>query len=193
MAANPGQSPRAKAVRMAQEILSDQPVYVDTETTGLGRDAEIVELAIVDHEGQVLMDQLFRPQQPIPEDAIRIHHITNEMVEGKPVWGIYWPTIRGIFFGKTICMYNADYDLRLLYQSNDRYGIKRERLNAFCVMKLYAQYRGEWDTRRGRYRWFRLEEAGAQAGIPIPNSHRAVDDTLLTRALLHWIAQQPIS
>jgi DNA polymerase-3 subunit epsilon len=190
MAVNPTETPRAKAIRMAREILASNPVYVDTETTGLGRDAEIVEIAIVDHEGNVVMDQLFKPQNPIPEEAIRVHHISNEMVANKPKWGIYWPTIRGIFFGKTICMYNSDYDLRLILQSNQRYGIKRERLNTFCVMKLYAQFRGEWDNRRGRYRWFRLEEAGAQAGIQIPNSHRASDDTLLTRALLHWMAGQ---
>ena len=191
MAANPQESPRAIAVRTARRILETQPIYLDTETTGLGRDAEIVELAVVDHEGRLLMDQLFRPANPIPEEAIRIHHITNDMVKDKPVWGIYWPTIRSIFFGKTICMYNADYDLRLIYQSNDRYGIKREKLNAFCVMKLYAQFRGEWDRQRNRYRWFRLEQAGADSGIQIPNSHRASDDTLLTRALLHWIAAQP--
>jgi DNA polymerase III subunit epsilon len=190
MAVNPTETPRAKAVRMAREILATQPVYVDTETTGLGRDAEIVELAIVDNDGNVIMDQLFNPQSPIPEEAMRVHQITNEMVKGKPRWGAYWMEIRSKLFSKTICMYNSDYDLRLIYQSNDRYGIKRERLNTFCVMKLYAQFRGEWDSRRGRYRWFRLEEAGAQAGIAIPNSHRAADDTLLTRALLHWMAEQ---
>ncbi len=190
MAVPINETPRAKAVRMAREILAANPVYVDTETTGLGRDDEIVELAVVDHAGKVVMDQLFQPQKPIPEDAIRIHNITNQMVADKPKWGIYWPTIRGIFCGKTVCMYNADYDLRLILQSNDRYGIKRERINTFCVMKLYAQFRSEWDNRRGRYRWFRLEEAGGHAGIPIPNSHRAVDDTLLTRALLHWMAGQ---
>lgn len=192
MVLSTNETPRAKAIRMAQEILSTEPVYVDTETTGLGRDAEIVELAVVDNSGKLVMDQLFRPQNPIPQEAIRIHQITNEMVQNKPVWGIYWPTIRGIFFGKTICMYNADYDLRLIYQSNDRYAIKRERLNTFCVMKLYAQFRGEWDNQRGRYRWFRLEEAGAAAGISLPNTHRAADDTLLTRALLHWIAGQAL-
>lgn len=191
MAVNPNETPRAKAIRMAREILATNPVYVDTETTGISRDSEIVEIAIVDHAGNVVMDQLFKPQNPIPEEAIRVHHISNEMVSNKPKWGIYWPTIRGIFFGKTICMYNADFDLRLILQSNQRYGIKRERLTTFCVMKLYAQYRGEWDNRRGRYRWFRLEEAGREAGIQIPNSHRAADDTLLTRALLHWMAGQP--
>jgi len=37
-------------------------------------------------------------------------------------------------------------------------------------------------------RRFRLEQAGRNLGIPIPNSHRAADDTLLTRAVFHAIA-----
>ncbi|NSW54344.1 MAG: 3'-5' exonuclease [Anaerolineae bacterium] len=183
-------NPRELAIRRAQEILAQKPLYIDTETTGLDRDAEVIELAIVDDDGKVLMDQLFHPTLPIPKEATRVNHITDAMVANKPAWGIYWPTIRSLFFGKTLAAYNADYDLRLIYQSNDRYGIRRETLNTFCVMKLYAQYRGLWDNQRGRYTWFRLEQAGQEAGIPIPNSHRAVDDTLLTRALLHWIAEQ---
>lgn len=186
----PQANPRELAIRRAREILADKPLYIDTETTGLGKDAEVIELAVVDDDGNVLMDQLFRPAGPIPAEAVKIHKITDAMVVNKPVWGIYWPTIRSIFFGKTLATYNADYDLRLIYQSNDRYGIRREMLNGFCVMKLYAQYRAIWDNQRNRYMWFRLDQAGADAGISIPNSHRAVDDTRLTRALLHWIAEQ---
>ena len=188
----PQSNPRELAIRTAQNILDEMPIYVDTETTGLGKDAEVIELAVVNHEGRVLMDQMFRPVNPIPAGATKVHHITNKMVAQKPVWGIYWPTIRGNFFGKTICMYNADYDLRLIYQSNTRYGIRRERINGFCVMKLYAQFRGDWDRVHNHYKWFRLEQAGADAHILLKNSHRAVDDSLLTRALLHWIAEQEI-
>lgn len=183
---------RGLAIEKARTILEQKPIYLDTETTGLGKDAEVIELAVIDADGKVLMDQLFRPANPIPAQAMKVHHITDEMVARKPVWGIYWPTIRGLFFGKTICMYNADYDLRLIYQSNLRYGIRKEPLNVFCVMKLYAQFRSEWDQQCNRYRWFKLEQAGKEANIPIPNSHRAVDDTQLTRALLHWIAEQEI-
>lgn len=185
-------NPRALAIQKARSILAAKPIYLDTETTGLGKDAEVIELAVVDHEGKVLIDQLFRPADKIPLEASKIHHITDEMVAKKPVWGIYWPTIRGIFFGKTICMYNADFDTRIILQSNQRYGIRREPLTNFCVMKLYAQFRAEWDQQRNQYRWFRLEQAGMDAKIPIPNSHRAIDDTLLTRALLHWIAEQEL-
>jgi hypothetical protein len=57
-------------------------------------------------------------------------------------------------------------------------------------MKLYAQFRGDWDAQRRQYRYISLEKAGKDAGIYLPNTHRAVDDALLARAVLHFIANQ---
>ena len=183
---------RAVAVRTARQVLSTNPVYLDTETTGLLADAEIIEMAIVDNAGEVLCEQLIRPQNIIPQEAIAIHRITNEMVADQPTWDEVWPAVRGLLNAKTVCMYNADFDLRLIDQSNDRYGIRRERFAAFDLMKLFAQFRAVINRRTNTYRWFRLEQAGAFCGIVIPNAHRAKEDTLLTRAVLHWIASQPV-
>jgi DNA polymerase III epsilon subunit-like protein len=41
-------------------------------------------------------------------------------------------------------------------------------------MKMYGDY-------AGLLKWARLEDAGRQLGISLPNSHRAIDDTLLAR------------
>lgn len=183
---------RTVAVRTARQVLSTNPVYLDTETTGLLADAEIIEMAIVDNAGEVLFEQLIRPQTIIPQEAIAIHHITNAMVADQPTWDEVWLAVQGVLSGKTVCMYNAEFDLRLIDQSNDRYGIRRERFAAFDIMKLFAQFRGVINRRTNTYRWFRLEQAGAYCGIDIPNAHRAKDDTLLTRAVLHWIAAQPV-
>ena len=183
---------RTVAVRTARRVLSTNPVYLDTETTGLLADAEIIEMAIVDNAGEVLFEQLIRPQNIIPQEAIAIHHISNEMVASQPTWDEVWLAVQTILRGKTVCMYNAEFDLRLIDQSNDRYGIHRARFAAFDVMKLFAQFRGEINRRTNTYRWFRLEQAGAYCGIVIPNAHRAKEDTLLTRAVLHWIAAQSV-
>jgi DNA polymerase III subunit epsilon len=183
---------RSVAVRTARQVLNTNPVYLDTETTGLLADAEIIEMAIVDNAGEVLCEQLIRPQNIIPQEAIAIHHITNEMVADQPTWDEVWPAVRALLNGKTVCMYNAEFDMRLIDQSNDRYAIRRERFAAFDVMKLFAQFRGVINHRSNTYRWFRLEQAGAFCGIVIPNAHRAREDTLLTRAVLHWIAAQPV-
>lgn len=52
-------SARQAAVRWAIDIVGrDDVVYLDTETTGLGPDAEIVDIAVVDQAGRVLLNSL---------------------------------------------------------------------------------------------------------------------------------------
>jgi DNA polymerase III epsilon subunit-like protein len=87
-------------------------------------------------------------------------------------------------------MYNADFDLRMMKQTHKRYWLDWT-LNDkrfFCVMKLYAAFYGE-PSRRGRgFRFHKLESAGAACGIPLSNTHRAVDDAMLTAALFKYMA-----
>lgn len=48
--------------RWARDLLNRTDVLIlDTETTGLGHTAELVELAIVDTTGKVLFDELVKP------------------------------------------------------------------------------------------------------------------------------------
>jgi DNA polymerase-3 subunit epsilon len=56
-------------------------------------------------------------------------------------------------------------------------------------MELYAMFYGDRDPYRGSFRYQSLEIAGRQCGINLPNAHRAVDDCLLTRAVLHYMAE----
>ena len=42
---------------------------LDTETTGLDNQAEIVEISIIAQQGQVVLDTLVKPLRPIPADA----------------------------------------------------------------------------------------------------------------------------
>ncbi|MBP1702194.1 MAG: putative exonuclease [Chloroflexi bacterium] len=60
------------AMQRAQRWLDSQPLFLDTETTGLNELAEIVEISIVDYNGITLLDTLVRPRRSIPPDAIRI-------------------------------------------------------------------------------------------------------------------------
>ncbi|MDR9824386.1 3'-5' exonuclease, partial [Vibrio sp. FNV 38] len=64
-----------------------EDLVFDSETTGLGSDAEIVELSLVGAiTGEVYLDTLVKPLSPIPEDATAIHGITNQNVESAPSW-----------------------------------------------------------------------------------------------------------
>lgn len=46
-------------------------LILDTETTGLGDDAEIVEIAIIDQDKNVLLNSLVKPSKPIPPNMYR--------------------------------------------------------------------------------------------------------------------------
>jgi len=168
-----------------------QPLFLDTETTGVRSSAEIIEICLLDHNGEVLLDSLVRPRLPIPPESTRIHGITDAMVATAPTWGELWPQVQAILESRPIGIYNADFDLRLMKQTHQQLGLlwPQIQFDPFCIMKIYAQFYGEWDIHRNAYRWQSLEKAGQRFNIPLPNSHRARDDALLARAVLQQIAQ----
>jgi DNA polymerase-3 subunit epsilon len=182
---------RREAVLIAKQKLAQEPIYLDTETTGLGAFDEVVEISILDAEGDVLLDKLVRPSKPVSPDALAIHGITDEMVKDAPSWVEIWPEVETVMRGRVVAIFNADYDTRIMRQSHNLYDMNWDPKVAdfFCIMLLYAQFYGEWNRARGSYRWHSLENAGRQARIPLPNTHRAKDDTVLARAILQFIAK----
>lgn len=183
---------KRRAIERAQGLVAREPLFLDTETTGLHKTAEIIEVGVVDNAGRVVFASLVRPRRPIPADASAIHGITNEMVADAPTWQELWPELGALLQDRHVGIYNADYDLRLMRQSHRQWRLPWQPVDAsaFCIMKLYAQFYGEPNRRYGGFRWQSLERAGLQCRLTLPNTHRAVDDARLARAVLHYIAQE---
>jgi DNA polymerase III subunit epsilon len=183
-------SVQAEASAEARQLIAQRPLYLDTETTGLGAQAEIIEISIIDADGAVLFDSLVRPFGRIELDALRVHGITQDMVADAPLWSEVWPAVETLLEDHLVGIYNRDFDLRMIKQSHQRNWIpwRLEDANFFCIMKLYARFRGEWDNRKGDYRWHSLEAAGRQSRIPLSNIHRTTEDARLARAVLHYMA-----
>jgi len=184
-------SSRLEAIHIARAKLDLNPLYLDTETTGIEKTSEIVEVSVVDDQGQIVFESLVKPSRPIPRDVIRIHGITDEDVKNAPNWMVVWPKVESVLTGRTVGIYNAEFDLRLIQQTHARYRMPLTSLSFsyFCIMKLYAQYYGEWNRARGNYRYHSLEDAGRHLRISLQNTHRALDDSLLARAILHRMAE----
>ncbi len=148
---------RQRAIQKARHILQQNPLYLDTETTGLGPTDEIIEIALMDDNEQILFQSFVRPSQSIPPSTTAIHGITNAMVQNAPPWPILWQQIRGIMQNRLIAIYNADFDIRMMRQSMTRYRQSwNETISTECIMRLYAAYRGEWDNQRMSYRFISL-------------------------------------
>jgi DNA polymerase-3 subunit epsilon len=182
---------RRNAIQQAKTLLEMDPVYLDTETTGMHLNSEVIEIGIIDDRGEVLFDQLVRPRGKMDPAAGRVHGITMDMLATAPTWEQVWPQAEAILVDRRIGVYNVEFDLRLMKQSHNRSWIAwvLPDANFFDIMKLYAQYYGDWNPFHKSFRYQSLEIAGRQCGIRLPNSHRAIDDCLLTRALLHYMAE----
>lgn len=177
---------RQHAAALAAAWLADPDALIlDTETTGLDGSAEIVQIAVTDMRGSVLLDALVSPTVPISPGAAAVHGITAEHLALAAPIGAFLPALRALFAGRTVVVYNADYDTRLLRQSIAARGIDwtRDLDSAFgcrfvCAMHVYAQWVGEWNPRYKSYRWQRLPGG----------DHTALGDCRATLAVLRQMA-----
>lgn len=159
------------------------PVFLDTETTGLGGQAEIVEFCVLDTAGNKLVDTLVRPRSAIPPDAERLHGISNAMVAGASTWLQVWPGIQAVLQGKLVGIFNVEFDLKMMHQSHLRNGLAWRPPTAqfFDIMKMYSDFAGQ-------SKWQRLEQAARQCGIAVQDTHRAYQDAQLARAVFMHLA-----
>ncbi|KWF83383.1 DNA polymerase III subunit epsilon [Burkholderia cepacia] len=152
----------------ANEWLAADPLFVDTETTGLDLRAEIVEIAILDRAGVVLLDTLVKPTMPIPASATEIHGITDADVASAPDWVSVGPRAAELLAGRRLIAHNAAFEERLLYQTSRCHGVTLPALRVECTMDLLNGWAG---------RWLSLVDAATMldAGAPLTR-HRARAD-----------------
>ena len=76
--------------RIWKSLLDRRDVLIiDTETTGIDDNAELVEISIINTTGATVYNELVMPQGHIPHAATRIHGLTREKLEGARA--LPWP------------------------------------------------------------------------------------------------------
>lgn len=176
---------RDEACRWARRLLDQSRwVILDTETTGLDRSAEAVQIAIIAPDGTSLLDSLVRPTSRIPPDATAIHGITDAMVATAPSFTEIYPQLQEIVRGKTIVAYNAAFDSRILRQTCHCHRVPPLIAQWECAMEQYARYVGQWSSRLGGYRWQPLPRPPSDH----PMRHQAIDDCRATLEVIRRMA-----
>lgn len=155
----------------------DKYILLDTETTGLDYTDEIVEISIIDMDGNVLLDTLIYTNVDISPEASNVNGIIKEMLSGKPTIKDLTPKLNEIFKDKTVLIYNEDFDTRMLYQSGFEGDIKSE-----CLMNLYMQLCNS-------ERWISLSNAMLFEDVEEIQNHRALGDCQCCLALIKKIAE----
>lgn len=190
---------RLKMAVLATSWLDKNCLILDTETTGLGDDDEVVEISIIDAQRNVLMNSLVKPSKPIPQAATDIHGITNEMVANAPTWDQLHDEFVSVISNseQPLVIYNDSFDIRLLNNTARIYGIRpayftsafvRKYNNVFCAMKAYAELYGQWDHNKQKYKWQKLTNAVKQCGYEVEGAHRSLSDCQMTLQVLQFMA-----
>ena len=150
-------------------------LFLDTETTGLTTQDQIIEIAIVDQIGKVLLNTLVNPGRvPINPHAEAAHGITASLLRGAPSLADLWPQIRSILSGNRVVIYNAKFDRRFFPDNLACAGLVE------CAMQAFVAVRGVKSAR--------LAEAAAHVGhVWVGDAHRALADTQALRSVWLWL------
>ncbi len=178
---------------------------LDTETTGIGSHDEIVQIAVVNWDKEILLNTLVRPKtQPIGFEASQIHGIYDRDVEDAPTFdGVFFKLLQAVG-DREVVIYNASFDVRLIGQSLRPYGVHFRPsaqdtsiapglighcirwINGapvVCAMDLYSQWVGDWSDYHHDYRWQKLPGG----------DHTAVGDCMAVHRLIERMATPQFS
>ncbi|MFT0212867.1 3'-5' exonuclease [Pseudomonas sp. F1_0610] len=158
---------------------------LDTETTGLDEDAQIIEISIIDGNGKVLMDQLVKPTTSIPAETSKIHGLYDKNVRNAPSFAEVAKQLEDIINGRVLIIWNSEYDLRLIKQSAQVHNIECNLTPSaiYCAQTAYAKFNGKRLS---------LVNAAAKHGIDHSNAHRALADVQTTLEILKVMTNEHV-
>lgn len=180
---------RTRSIVWAQEAIEDPAtVFLDTETTGLDGTAEIVDIAVIDLQGRILLDTLVRPVHRIPFGASNIHGIFDHHVAAAPEWAEVHRVLMPVLADRRVVVFNARYDQKMIHQCCTQFRLPAPSCTWECAMLRHAEYVGEPGRWGKGFRWHKLENAAIAFGIT-PGGHRALADAEACRQVVSRMAE----
>lgn len=183
------QSRLGKASNLANEWLSLEPLIIDTETTGTGPNAQVIELAVLEASGQILFNTRLRPSVQIEPGAYEVHGIRDADLVGEPIWPDIAPTISNLLHSRYVIAFNVSFDSRLLKQTAAAFGSDHTWLpntHFLCAMELAVKAFGSTN----RHGSISLAKAAMLAGVTWKGqAHSAAADALATSDLISLLAK----
>ncbi len=165
-------------------------LFLDTETTGLSPSsgADLVEVAIVNDDGDVILNTLVDPGSQIPPEVAAIHGITDSMVSGAPPVAEVRQQVLKLVRGVELVIYNAPFDTAFFP------GIEQTAAATRCCMRRFSD---EWPCRvwsaeQDGWKRQKLSTAAAHVGHDWQGAgaHRALADALACRTVWRWLEVQ---
>lgn len=170
----------------ANSGVEDDYVAVDIETTGLGRDARIIELGAVRirHGRKVASySQLVNPQIPIPAKVTQITGITDRDVLHQPTIDKALPRFYAFCGKDTWIGHNIHrFDIPIIKHEAERVGAGIPDISFYDTLEISQVYLPQLDHHR-------LKDLIRYFGIAKTERHRAADDAAQTAQVFERLKQ----
>jgi DNA polymerase III subunit epsilon len=169
-------------------MITEECLFVafDTETTGLSAaQGRIVEIAAIkfDLKGNIREEfsQLVNPETEIPEDAVNVHGITNDMLTGMPTIAEVLPRFVAFFSGddNILVAQNSLFDIGFVNHEAIRCDVKLPRNTIIDQIELSRRAFPDLPT-------YSLEKTCRRFNLVETQRHRAMADSILVMKLFHY-------
>lgn len=182
-------SKKGQAALKAQAWIAADALFIDTETTGLDGNDQVIEIAVIDSRGLVLLESLLRPSVAVSLESQNIHGISAEALVNAPTWAEIAPRLHQLLKGREVVAFNHAFDSRLLQQTAKAHGPDSLpwdwNYTELCAMDLAVKVFGATN----RHGSISLAEAVYAAGSEWQGeAHSAAGDAQTTLALVKAIA-----
>lgn len=173
-------------------------IVLDTETTGMFEKDRICQLSYLvlneEFEIEEIHNDLCMPPLPISFEAMAIHHITPEMLEGEPSCvqtKAYKRLCELNVQTNILVIQNAAFDLGML--AKEGFTSQMNLIDTFRILRAYYPLDGSsFSLQYKRYQWglYREEEGLAQKlGITI-KAHDALGDVIVLKILFERLCEE---
>lgn len=163
---HPPTSHRPLAARWARSVLEGHKswLFVDTETTGLSRTDQVIEVAVAAPVRQLgrwrlepVLVQRMRPSVPIDPGASMVHGIYARHLRESPTFLELAHRIRDVMHGRRLLAWNAPFDRAALRRTVDSWQTcsVAEDQDWYCAMRAHAVWAGDTSGRM-LYRYHKL-------------------------------------
>lgn len=174
-------------IKLFKDLLDKKDKYIilDAETTGLNEYDQVIELSIIDLDGNVLFNSLFNPTIEVSKDAENINGLNKKFLSKEPKWNEKWEEIKSILKDRISLIYNSSFDYRLIKQTCNSFNVEFLDFDVKCIMRLYSEYIGS-------ERWVSLEKAYQYEVGDIVQGHRSLADCRMCLEIIKAIAERKI-
>lgn len=173
----------------AKHWLDEKSNCLDTETTGLGEKAQVIEIAVYDNNDNEVFYSKIKPTVTIDAGAQNVHGISLESLNDAPSWPDISDKLQACLIGHPVIIFNSKFDIKLLQQTATAFDDPAPwitKLTTHCAMYLAADCYGATN----QYGSISLTNAMRAAGVKWRgDAHSASGDVLATLDLVKAIAK----